>query len=109
MNSYEVLNKIVTSKLKISSRIQQELNILENAPIFIVEAFLKAYKHVIIDNNPPQMLNECHSQIAYELGLTTAHPGKISFHYPVQPGAFPDIDIDFAFPDKTKEYIRDNE
>jgi DNA polymerase III subunit alpha len=105
LNSYEYLEKIVLNNVDLKPRIKKELALLKKAPDFIIEGFLKAYQHICIDGNSPQPLNECHSLIAYELGITTMHPGKISFHYPVNPGALPDIDTDYANPEAVKDYI----
>lgn len=107
LNDYELLEKLVRAKLKITPRIEKELELLAKAPAFIPKAFLQAYQHVILENNTAGVINESHSQIAYELGLTTVEPpSNISFHYPVNPGDLPDIDTDFAFPGDIKEYIK---
>jgi DNA polymerase-3 subunit alpha len=106
MSEYELLEKLTKSKMPVDERVQYELDLIKNGPPFIAKSFLKAFQDVIVDGNSPQNLNECHSIIAYNLGFTKSHPGKISFHYPVEPGALPDIDTDFAYPDQVKEYIR---
>jgi DNA polymerase-3 subunit alpha len=107
MKPSEILEKLVRSRLKITPRIETELANLANAPDFIPDAFLKAYKYVVLDGNEAHSVNECHSLIAYELGITKTHPGQISFHYPVEPGALPDIDTDFAYPDRVKKYLKE--
>lgn len=106
LTDYELLESLVKAKMPVDERIQYELKLLSEAPTFIPKSFLQAYQHVILNGNVPKNVNECHSEIAYNLGITTAHPGIISFHYPVNPGDLPDIDTDFAFPNQVKEYIR---
>src|SRR5450631_3057838 len=107
MTDYEILEKLVKTKLKLTERHEKELVLLAQAPNFIPKAFLQAYQHIVINGNPPALVpvNECHSQIAIDLGLTTLPVGNTSFHYPVNPGDLPDIDTDFAFPGLVKEYI----
>jgi len=106
INNFELFEKLVKSKLEINKKIKYELDWIKRGPDFIVESFLKAYQHIILHNNVPTAINECHSLIAYELNLTTMHPGKISFHYPVEPGSLPDYDVDYANPEAIKEYVR---
>ncbi len=107
MTDYELLEKLVRKKINVTERHEKELALLAQAPNFIPKAFLQAYQHIIINGNSPALVpvNECHSQIAVDLGLTTSPVGNTSFHYPVNPGDLPDIDTDFAFPAQVKEYI----
>ena len=107
LTDYEILEKLVKSKLTLTPRHEQELALLAQAPNFIPKAFLQAYQYIVIEGNPPGAVptNECHSQIAIDLGLTTLPVGHISFHYPVEAGSLPDIDTDFAYPNLVKEYI----
>lgn len=103
--SFELLKKLVEAKLEITPRIKKELELLEEAPSFIPESFLKAYQAIHIEKiSTARPVNECHSQIAFELGITSMSPGKISFHYPVAPSALPDIDNDFADNASVKDY-----
>jgi len=103
----EILEKLVRAKLEITPRHEKELELLAQAPNFIPKAFLQAYQHIVLEGNSTALvpINECHSQIAIDLGLTTSPVGHTSFHYPVNPGDLPDIDTDFAFPALVKEYI----
>ena len=105
MQTINLLEKIAQTHTDMSPRIIKELIMLKEAPEFITEGFLKAYQAIFIDKSmQPQAVNECHSELAYALGITTMHPGKVSFHYPVKPSALPDIDNDFADNHAVKNY-----
>ena len=107
LDSFAVLEVLVKNNLVVNERISEELNLLKEAPAFMCEAFLQAYQRIHIDGHAATPVNDCHSLIAYELGITTTPPNDISFHYSVAPGALPDIDSDFAHPDDIKAYIRE--
>lgn len=94
-DTLDTLASIVEQTMDISPRIKKELDLLAEAPGFISEAFLKAYQAVHVNGQKPQGINECDSEIAYRLGITSKPPA-VSFHYPVKPSALPDIDNDFA-------------
>lgn len=107
LSAYDVLKSVVESKLNITPRIEKELELLKDAPSFIPEAFLKSYQLICLDGREPGTVNDCHSLIAYELGITSVHPNNISFHYPVKSGEFPDVDTDFAYPEQVKDYLKE--
>jgi len=106
MNHKTLLNELVHHKLNITDRIQYELDLINDGPDFIATNILKAYQHIILENNEPSNINEMDSLIAYELGITILPPGNTSFHYPISPGSFPDIDSDYADPKAVKTYIK---
>ena len=66
---------MVESKLSINKRIEKELDLLSEAPDIIIDSFLKAYQAIIIDEvAQPSNINECDSEIAYQLGITKNNP-----------------------------------
>src|ERR1700733_6875517 len=107
LTNYEILEKIVQLRLDASNkRIKKELQIIQEAPDFIAKSFIAGYQYCVIDNNEPSEITDCNSLIAYQLGITKQPPNRDSLHYPVKPADFPDIDLDFAYPDDIKEYIK---
>jgi DNA polymerase-3 subunit alpha len=105
MTSLDILKKITQLHTDINNeRIQHEFSLLEEAPEFLIEGFLKAYQAIHVDGQKPQAINECHSLIAFEIGITTSNPNAFPFHYPVEPSALPDYDIDFADNQIPKRY-----
>ena len=106
LTNFQILETIVKDKLELTPRIEHELDLLSDAPFSIVEGFLQAYKHIIIDGNKPNNYNDCESEIAHKLGITKAKPA-MDFHYPIASGALCDIDFDSGFPDDIKDYARE--